>query len=164
MKMRPHFVLGIAPGLTGAIAFLREDGSLYLLDMPVERVCGHARIRMRVNAAQLFGYMRGMCDNAQATAFIKSVAAMPGQGVSSVFGLGDSFGVVRACCCALGMRTVFVSPQSLVRRFGLIGAHKDASRTRATEIFPQYGAQWASKKHRWRAEAALLAEYGRALV
>lgn len=152
--------VGVDPGLCGAIAILREDG-LEVVDMPVERVSGSARVKERVNAAMLYAIMKNASRIGASSAVIEHVAAMPKQGVSSVFSLGDSFGVVRACAFAAGFRCSFVSPVVWKRAFSLLGSDKDASRTRASEIFPTMCALWNLKRHHGRAEAALLAEYAR---
>lgn len=163
MSKVPVFV-GIDPGLSGAVAYLL-DGALYVFDMPVERDAGKRRVKERVNAAMLLVQMRGIAarDTRPPVAVIETVASMPGQGVSSVFSLGDSFGVVRACCLAAGVACNFAAPARWKKEFGLLGSDKDASRTRASELFPQCADIWPLKKHHGRAEAALLAEFSRRL-
>jgi crossover junction endodeoxyribonuclease RuvC len=75
-----------------------------------------------------------------------------------MFAFGESFGVIRGVVSALGMPLELVTPATWKRRFGLIGAEKDAARTKATELYP--GIILARKKDVGRADALLIARYG----
>ena len=90
---------------------------------------------------------------------IEAVGAMPGQGVSSTFKFGVSFGIARGVVLASRVPLHIVSPVKWKKHFGLIGKDKDASRGQAISFWPS-SAHFARKKDHGRAEAALLARYG----
>lgn len=95
---------------------------------------------------------------------IEHVGAMPGQGVVSTFSFGVAFGTVYGLACATNARVVLVRPQVWKKKYGLIGKPKDSSRKEAYLRFPELRSSLARKKDDGRAEAALLADYGRRFV
>lgn len=147
---RSFCTLGVDPGLTGAIAFYYSGypDLIAVEDMPV--------IAGDVSAADLAARINMVRPDA---AVIELVGARPGQGVSSMFKFGKSFGVVIGVCQALKIPTHFVAPQKWKKHFSL-SADKDDSRRRATEYWPDRPELFAKKKHDGRAEAALIARYG----
>ncbi len=149
--------IGIDPGLTGALALLNDDSSISdLTDMPVVPLTGK---RNQVNAVELSRIIKfWQTDNPKITAFLEQVSAMPGQGVSSMFGFGVSFGIVRGVLAALGIPVVLITPQKWKKRAGLIGQEKDYSRTIAQRLYPL--ADLSLKKHTGRADALLIARFG----
>lgn len=161
--------IGIDPGLGGAVAVVRsipgercaEVELVSVNGMPVETSPGARKVANRVSAPAL-AHMLSLiaADGQRACVWIEHVGARPKQGVSSMFSLGDSFGVVRGVCGALGLPVSFVQPLVWKRVFGLIRSDKDASRTRAIELFPQQCDLFARKKDHGRAEAVLIACYG----
>ena len=90
---------------------------------------------------------------------IEQVAAMPGQGVTSMFNFGQSFGVLKGICSALQLSTYFIRPAKWKKHFNLINTSKDASRTRAIEIFPYFSSQLSKKKDSNKADAILIASF-----
>jgi len=155
------YIVGIDPGLTGALAFLNPDGTfLTLFDMPVmPNGKGKAKVQNQINSAavaQIFRRadipMRDMCG------IIEQVQAMTKQGVSSVFSFGDTYGALRTVPAVLGIPLTHVRPQAWKKRFGLIGADKDKSLPIAQGLFPT--AELHLKKHHNRADALLIARYG----
>lgn len=150
MNDRMICVLGVDPGLSGAIAFYftSHPHLISVEDMPV--------IAGEISAADLAMRINQVRPDA---AVIELVGARPGQGVSSMFKFGKSFGVVIGVCQALKIPTHFVTPQKWKKHFSL-GADKDDSRLRATEYWPDRPELFAKKKHDGRAEAALIARYG----
>lgn len=147
------FFIGIDAGITGAVAILRDGQFRAVHDMPL---CTKGTGRREVNAPAL----ARMLSNHQPhsiIAGIEKVSAMPGQGVSSTFSFGDSFGVARGVCGALLIPVQYVVPATWKRAFGLIGAEKDASRGVAAALFPE--ADLRLKKHHNRADALLVAYF-----
>ena len=69
---------------------------------------------------------------------VEQVSAMPGQGVTSMFNFGQSFGIIKGICSAMQLPLYFVRPTKWKKYFNLIKSEKDASRTRAIEIFPYF--------------------------
>lgn len=148
-------IIGIDCGVTGAIAIL--DGQTAVVnDMPVATV-GKTRKRSEVMAGELCRIL-DVYDAGDCLAYIEEVSAMPGQGVSSMFGFGVSYGIVRGVLAGLYISTTLVSPQAWKRHHGLIGTDKDAARAVASRLFP--GASLARKKDVGRADALLIAAYG----
>ena len=84
---------------------------------------------------------------------------MPGQGVTSMFNFGQSFGVIKGICAALGLPIHFVRPMKWKKHFNLIKTNKDASRTKVIEIYPEISSKLHRKKDSNRADAILIALY-----
>ena len=90
---------------------------------------------------------------------MEHVNAMPGQGVTSMFNFGQSFGVIKGICSALSLPIYFVRPAKWKKYFNLINSEKDASRTKAIQIFPYISSQLSKKKDSNKADAILLASF-----
>jgi crossover junction endodeoxyribonuclease RuvC len=157
--------IGIDCGLKGAVSVVcNEKQRVY--DMPVV-----SKLRCRkgkkvkvsqvdeIGLSQLMESLPSVCRLT-----IEDVHAMPHQGVTSSFNFGRSFGVVLGVVSALGFAYNLVSPQKWKREFGLIGADKDASTWLAKKLFPGAAEFMTKKSHHGRAEALLLAEYGRRML
>ena len=84
---------------------------------------------------------------------------MPGQGVTSMFNFGQSFGILKGICSAMQLSMYFVRPAKWKKYFNLINSEKDASRTRAIEIFPYFSSQLSKKKDSNKADAILIASF-----
>jgi crossover junction endodeoxyribonuclease RuvC len=151
--------LGIDPGITGAIALLDKDlRYVDIKDMPA--IAGIGK-RQQVNAAEVSRIVRvwkQLAGDEPIIAFVEQVAAMPGQGVSSMFSFGDSFGVIRGVLAASDIPLLLVHPRQWKQRAGLIGTEKDKARTVAQNLYP--AVPLARKKDIGRADALLIARYG----
>ena len=90
---------------------------------------------------------------------IEQVSAMPGQGVTSMFNFGQSYGILKGICSAMQLPIYFVRPAKWKKYFNLINSEKDASRTRAIEIFPYFSSNLSKKKDSNKADAMLIASY-----
>jgi crossover junction endodeoxyribonuclease RuvC len=146
--------IGIDPGISGAIALLKDDLELVQIhDMPIMMI---RKGKNQVNAAALSVIIREA--QLPATAYIEEVHAMPGQGVSSMFSFGTSYGIVQGVLAALNIPVVLVSPQTWKSRAGLRGKDKDMARTLAQRLYPR--AELSRKKDIGRADAILIARYG----
>lgn len=148
--------IGIDPGVTGALALLGPDHELLdVCDMPTMNLTGK---RQQVNAAaldKLLAIWRG--DGIHA--YLEQVSARPGQGVSSMFGFGTSYGIVQGVLGALQIPMSLVTPQSWKKRAGIPPkSHKDRARTVAQQLYPQ--ASLDRKKDIGRADAILIARFG----
>ncbi len=144
--------IGIDPGLYGAIAILNEDKFVEVYDMPVMHK-GEGVVKNQVNAAGVANILRKFPS---ASVVIELVNAMPGQGVSSVFSLGDSFGSLRGVTAALGLPVTFVHPIKW-KKYYTLTSDKEIARAKAINMYPN--AELGLKKHSDRAEALLLAHY-----
>ena len=90
---------------------------------------------------------------------VEHVNAMPGQGVTSMFNFGQTFGAIKGICAAIGLPIFFVRPAKWKKHFDLINSSKDASRTKAIEMYPLISDQLAKKKDVNKADAILIARY-----
>ena len=100
-----------------------------------------------------------MIDKENIRVVIEQVSAMPGQGVTSMFNFGQSFGILKGICSAMQLPLFFVRPAKWKKHFNLINSQKDASRTKAIEIFPYFSTNLSKKKDSNKADAILIANY-----
>lgn len=148
--------IGIDPGLSGAIGVLREGTLVAVEDMPTVAK-GSGSVKYEVDPAGLILLLRRHAPADEPVAVVlERVNAMPGQGVSSVFSLGDSFGTARAAVAACRFELTYVTPVTWKKHFNL-QSDKELSRALAVRSFP--GAELHLKKHADRAEALLMAKW-----
>ena len=140
-------IIGIDPGISGAICFLKNGSILDVIDMPI--MTDGKKNKKQVNGSQIYNEIKSLInengkDNLKVV--VEQVSAMPGQGVTSMFNFGQSFGILKGICAAMQLPIYFVRPAKWKKYFNLINAEKDASRTRAIEIFPYYSSNLSKKK------------------
>ena len=151
-------IIGIDPGLSGAIAILQNNKVLNLFDMPV--MAEGKKNKRQLNSALLVNLIKENIDqNDDVYIVVEQVNAMPGQGVTSMFNFGQSFGILKGICSAMQLPIYFVRPAKWKKYFNLINSEKDASRTRAIEIFPYFSSNLSKKKDSNKADAILIASY-----
>ena len=151
-------IIGIDPGLTGAIAILENKKVLGLFEMPI--MAEGKKNKRQLNSAQLVNILKeNTVHDEDIAVVVEQVNAMPGQGVTSMFNFGQSFGILKGLCSAMQLPVYFVRPAKWKKYFSLIKSEKDASRTRAIEIFPYFSSQLARKKDSNKADAILLASF-----
>ena len=153
-------IIGIDPGITGSICFFENGKIIDLIDMP--NMADGKKQKRQVNGAQIFNEIFLRTKNLEKKnikVVIEHVSAMPGQGVTSMFNFGQSFGVLKGICSAMQLPMHFVRPAKWKKFFNLINAEKDASRTKAIEIFPYISPQLSKKKDANKADAALIASF-----
>ena len=153
-------VISIDPGITGSICFFEDGKIIDLIDMP--NMADGKKQKKQVNGAQIYNEILLRTKNVEKRnikVVIEHVSAMPGQGVTSMFNFGQSFGVLKGICSAMQLSMYFVRPVKWKRFFNLINAEKDASRTKAIEIFPYISTQLSRKKDANKADAALIASF-----
>ena len=153
-------VIGIDPGISGSICFL-EDGIIKdVVEMPT--MTEGKKNKKQVNGSQIFNeisFRIKTYEKKNIKVVIEQVSAMPGQGVTSMFNFGQSFGILKGICSAMQLPIYFVRPAKWKKYFNLINSEKDASRTRAIEIFPYFSSNLSKKKDSNKADAILLASY-----
>ena len=153
-------IIGIDPGITGSICFF-EDGKIKdVIEMP--NMSDGKKNKRQVNGAQVFNEISSRIKNIKKEnikVIIEQVSAMPGQGVTSMFNFGQSFGILKGICSAMQLPLYFVRPAKWKKYFNLINSEKDASRTKAIEIFPYISSQLSKKKDANKADAILLASF-----
>tara|TARA_Y100001970_G_scaffold187694_1_gene228330 strand:- start:1163 stop:1654 length:492 start_codon:yes stop_codon:yes gene_type:complete len=154
------FIIGIDPGISGAICFFEDGKIIDVIEMPT--MSEGKKNKKQVNGNQLFNeikYSLANINKENICVVVEHVTAMPGQGVTSMFNFGQSFGVIKGICSAMQLPIHFVRPTKWKKYFNLINTSKDASRSRAIEIFPTISEQLKRKKDANKADAILIASY-----
>jgi crossover junction endodeoxyribonuclease RuvC len=152
-------VIGIDPGLSGAIAIINGIDSLTVFDMPTMTVERNGKAKRQVSASELALILK-TAKSDDCHVFVEKVSAMAGQGVTSVFSFGRSFGMIEGILAALHMPVTYVAPATWVKAVHR-GAGKDASRSRAMELFPNNQADFKRVKDDGRSDSALIAYWGK---
>ena len=153
-------LIGIDPGISGSICFFEDGKVLEAFDMPT--MVDGKKNKRQVNGAQIYNEIFKRInknEKKEIRVIIEQVSAMPGQGVTSMFNFGQSFGILKGICSAMQLSMYFVRPAKWKKYFNLINSQKDASRTKAIEIFPYFSSNLAKKKDSNKADAILIASY-----
>ena len=153
-------IIGIDPGISGSICFLDNGKILDVIEMPI--MTDGIKNKKQVNGSQVYNEISKRIkqfEKNQIRVVIEHVSAMPGQGVTSMFNFGQSFGILKGICTAMQLPMYFVRPTKWKKYFNLLNSEKDASRTRAIEIFPYFSSQLSRKKDSNKADAILIASF-----
>ena len=153
-------IIGIDPGISGSICFLDNGKILDVIEMPI--MTDGKKNKKQVNGSQVYNEITKRIkqfEKNQIRVVIEHVSAMPGQGVTSMFNFGQSFGILKGICTAMQLPMYFVRPAKWKKYFNLLNSEKDASRTRAIEIFPYFSSQLSRKKDSNKADAILIASF-----
>ena len=140
-------IIGIDPGISGAICFFENGEIKDVIDMP--NMAEGKKNKKQINGPQLFNELDRRIQNIQKkniSVVVERVSAMPGQGVTSMFNFGQSFGVIKGICAAMQLPIFFVRPAKWKKYFDLINTQKDSSRAKVIEIFPKVSAILSKKK------------------
>lgn len=156
--MSERVIVGIDPGLDGAVAVIWPNGNVNVLDTPTLNVGRGGKVRREYHAAG----MAELVTRAATFVVIEAVHSMPGQGVRSMFSMGYGLGLWVGIVAASHIPYQTVTPQ---RWKGALmdgmGKEKDASRLRASQLYPGVAERLARKRDVGRADALLIAEWGR---
>ena len=153
-------IIGIDPGISGSICFFQDGIIKDVIEMPT--MTDGKKNKRQVNGAQIFNEISeriNKFDKKNIKVVIEQVSAMPGQGVTSMFNFGQSFGVIKGICSAMQLSMFFIRPAKWKKYFGLIKTEKDASRTKVIEIFPYISSELSRKKDSNKADAVLIASF-----
>ncbi len=151
-------IIGIDPGLSGAIAIMEHNKVKNIFDMPV--MSEGKKNKRQLNSAQLVKLLKDNFSNhEEVDVVVEQVNAMPGQGVTSMFNFGQTFGAIKGVCAALSLPIYFVRPSKWKKHFELINASKDASRTKVIEMYPSLSNELSKKKDVNKSDAILIAKY-----
>jgi len=153
-------IIGIDPGISGSICFFVDGKVIEVINMPT--MTDGKKNKKQVNGAQVYNEIYKQVkkfESRDIRVIIEQVSAMPGQGVTSMFNFGQSFGILKGICSAMQLPMYFVRPAKWKKYFNLINSEKDASRTRAIEIFPYFSSQLSKKKDANKADAILIANF-----
>ena len=153
-------IIGIDPGISGSICFFQDGKIIDVIEMPT--MTEGKKNKKQVNGSQIFNEILSRIkklDKKDVKVIIEQVSAMPGQGVTSMFNFGQSFGILKGICSAMQLPMYFVRPAKWKKYFNLINSEKDASRTKAIEIFPYFSGNLSRKKDSNKADAILIASF-----
>ena len=151
-------IIGIDPGISGAISIIENKKILEVYDTPT--MIDGKKNKKQINSAQVTNIIKERLNNGkEVVVVVEQVNAMPGQGVTSMFNFGQSFGVIKGICAALSLPIYFVRPTKWKKHFNLIKTNKDASRTKVIEVYPEISSKLHRKKDSNRADAILIALY-----
>ena len=153
-------VIGIDPGISGSICFFENGVIIDVIEMPT--MTEGKKNKKQVNGSQIYNEILSVINKSRQKdirVVIENVSAMPGQGVTSMFNFGQSFGILKGICSAMQLPMFFVRPAKWKKYFNLINSEKDASRTRVIEIFPYFSSQLSRKKDSNKADAILIASF-----
>ena len=153
-------IIGIDPGISGSICFFDDGKIIDVVEMPT--MTEGKKNKRQVNGSQIYNEISkriSKYEKQNVRVVIEQVSAMPGQGVTSMFNFGQSYGILKGICSAMQLPMYFVRPAKWKKYFSLINSEKDASRTRAIEMFPYFSSQLSKKKDSNKADAILIASF-----
>ena len=151
-------IFGIDPGLSGGIAILENNKVKEMFDMPV--MSDGKKNKRQLNSALLAQIIKDNIEDIEDTVMVvEQVNAMPGQGVTSMFNFGQTFGAIKGICAALSLPIFFVRPAKWKKHFELINSSQDASRTKVIEMYPSIAENLSKKKDVNKSDAILIARY-----
>ena len=153
-------IIGIDPGVSGAICVLKQGKILEVYEMPT--MIDGKKNKKQINGSQvtnIFKERLSSDSDKEIVVVVEHVNAMPGQGVTSMFNFGQSFGVIKGICSALSLPIYFVRPTKWKKYFNLIKTNKDASRTKVIQVYPEISSKLSRKKDSNKADAILIARY-----
>ena len=135
-------IIAIDPGISGSICFFKDGKILEVIEMPT--MTEGKKNKKQVNGAQIYNEISAKINGIEKhniRVIIEQVSAMPGQGVTSMFNFGQSFGILKGICSAMQLPMFFIRPAKWKKYFSLINSEKDDSRTKAIEMFPYFSSQ-----------------------
>ena len=153
-------IIGIDPGISGSICFFEDGKIIDVIEMPT--MTDGKKNKRQVNGSQIYNEILKKINKTEKQnirVIIEQVSAMPGQGVTSMFNFGQSFGILKGICSAMQLPMYFIRPTKWKKYFSLINSEKDASRTKAIEMFPFFSSQLSKKKDSNKADAILIASF-----
>ena len=153
-------IVGIDPGIAGAICFFSDGKVIDVIDMPT--MAEGKKNKKQVNGRQIYNeimLIKNKFMNKKMSVIVEQVSAMPGQGVTSMFNFGQTFGAIKGVCAALNLSIFFVRPSKWKKHFELINSSKDSSRTKVIEMYPSLSNQLSKKKDVNKSDAILIARY-----
>ena len=153
-------IIGIDPGISGAICFFENGEVKEILDMPT--MADGKKNKKQINGPQFYNEIYSRLKNyskKDVIVVVEQVSAMPGQGVTSMFNFGQSFGLIKGIIAALKLPIFFVRPSKWKKHFELLKSSKDASRTKTIEMYPALADKLSRKKDVNKSDAILIARY-----
>ncbi|XP_024361951.1 Holliday junction resolvase MOC1, chloroplastic isoform X2 [Physcomitrium patens] len=157
-------ILGIDPDASGAIAVLR-DGTQEVLDVPCVKIQVGKTMRRRHDARSIVDLVNKINAPEGSVAYVEQAMPFPMDGKQGWYGCGFGYGMWVGILMALGFKVVPVRAQVWKSAMGIAGKQytKDDSRATAMALFPDLGPQLKRKKDHGRADAILIAAFGKGL-
>ena len=151
-------IFGIDPGISGAISIMENKKVIEIFDMPT--MIDGKKNKRQINGSQVTNIIKErLKDGKEIIVVVEHVNAMPGQGVTSMFNFGQTFGAIKGICASLGLPIFYVRPAKWKKHFELLNSSKDASRTKVIEMYPSFSEQLRKKKDVNKADAILIARF-----
>ena len=116
-------IVGIDPWIAGAICFFSSGNVIDVIDMPT--MAEGKKNKKQVNGRQIYNeimLIKNKFKNEKMSVIVEQVSAMPGQGVTSMFNFGQSFGVIKGICSAMELPIFYVRPAKWKKHFNLINS------------------------------------------
>lgn len=152
--MTASAILGIDPGLSGALALYDVNATLEVVDIPTLRL----KTKRVIDEYALARIIDNWSSRIREV-WLEQVGVRPGEGAVGAFTFGRGYGTLRGICAANFLTLVDVTPAAWKGALKVRG-DKDESRLRASTLLPRHAHLWPLKKHDGRAEAALIALHG----
>ena len=157
-------IVGIDPGISGAVAFIKlPSGVVEIYDTTVAEI-KKGKTKKNEYLPYQMAKLLNFCRVGEFFLFIEKVHSMPGQGVASMFNFGRGFGLWEGIAAGLGLPINYVTPQAWKKEVMTFAGDKDQARIRAQELFPECSSLLSRKRDIGRADALLIAEYGRRVM
>ncbi len=158
--------IGIDPGLDGAVCIIDPKKDIIIFfDTPtltIQRGKSKKREYNINSMADFFIEVSRSNPSARIKVALEKIHSMPGQGVRSMFSMGEGFGIWKGIIAARLLPLELITPQAWKKAMMAgMGKEKDASRQKALQLFPDLSDKLNLKKHHGRADALLIAEYSR---
>ena len=150
------YIVGIDPGLSGGLTFIREDGQVTVFDMPTTMKKVNGKNKRQIDRERL----RAHFDRTDIVHVIMELqGTRPGQSGAAVMVTGRNFGLLEGIILANYHPYTIVAPQTWKKAMQVPKDKKEAI-ARASELMPRCAHRWCNAGHDGRAESALLALYG----
>jgi crossover junction endodeoxyribonuclease RuvC len=155
------YLLGFDPGTNGAICLYRPD-DIVMFDMPTLDITRNGKKRQQIDLYELGRFIDKHSADIQ-EAFIENPQGMPGMASNATYRLGLNVGIAQMAVASAFIPMTLIAPATWKKSMGL-SSDKDASRLKASQLFPQWSHHWSRVKDSDRAEALLIAIYGKSLT
>jgi len=140
-------IIGIDPGISGSICFLQDGKIVDVVEMPT--MTEGKKNKKQVNGSQIVNEISEKIkelDKREIKVVIEQVSAMPGQGVTSMFNFGQSFGILKGICSSMQLPMYFVRPAKWKKYFNLINSKKMRAEQEQLRFFLIFLTNYQEKK------------------
>lgn len=150
--------IGIDPGLSGGFAFCKDDKIIGYFETPTQEVpYKKTKTRRVIDLVELIPQIEEYVEYGETVAVIEKVGAMPGQGVTSMFRFGETYGIVQGVMAAMRIPILYAHPHAWKAQVGLVGEDKQDSVKLANQMLHLSGQRLT--KHLGVSDAVLISLY-----